>query len=125
MISRRVLACTCVAIAASLTGCVAHKVQIVNREITEQTWLSFLEDAKTTKEEVLSRLGRPSAKFEGGSILTYRLDDKYQVVPRDYGARAKSWGLGRPSVWKRGRYSLVLVFDPAMILQRHSLVRVR
>ena len=113
----------CLLLALTLTGCAAHKVQTVNTEITKQTWLSFLKDGKTTTAEVLSRLGTPSAQFEGRRILTYRLDGKYQVVARNYDMQL--YGGRKLSVWKRAQYSLVLVFDAVEILQRHSLLRIR
>ncbi len=112
----------CLLLALILTGCAAHETQTVSSEITKQTWLSFLRDGKTLKAEVLSRLGTPSAEFEGSRILTYRLDGRYEVVVSDYKAHAIG---GRLSEWKRAQYSLVLVFDADKILQRHSLVRVR
>ena len=112
----------CLLLSLILTGCAAHKVQTVSREITQQTWLSFLKDGKTPKAEALSRLGTPSAQFEGRRILTYRLDGKYEVVVSDYKAHSVGEIL---SEWKRAQYSLVLVFDADKILQRHSLVRVR
>jgi len=105
-----------------LTGCAAHETQTVSSEITKQTWLSFLRDGKTPKAEALSRLGNPSAQFEGNRILTYRLDSRYKVVVPDYTVLADG---GRLSGWEGAQYSLVLVFDSDKILQRHSLVRVR
>ncbi len=46
--------------------------QIVNKE-TEAKWVSYLEDGRTTKQQVLLRLGLPSAQFERERILTYRM----------------------------------------------------
>ncbi len=118
----------CVLIVSTLTGCAAHNMQIVDRETIEQTLLAFLEDGKTTKKELLSRLEEPSAQFEGGRILTYRLDRKFKVVTPEDESSPSFW-YGDPgkrlSLWKRARYSLVLVFDAGGVLQRHSLVRVR
>jgi len=64
----------------ALTGCAAHKVESVNREAIEHTGLSFLKNGQTNKEDVLSGLGIPSAQFEKGRILTYRLDGIYRPV---------------------------------------------
>jgi hypothetical protein len=58
------------------------------------------------------RLGSPSAQFEGERILTYRLTR--ELAPT---RETTSWN----AAW----YSLVLVFDPAHVLQRHRLVEVR
>jgi len=97
--------------------------QIVNRE-TEAKWLSYLEDGRTTKEDVLLRLGLPSAQFEGERILTYRMmlskEEGLVVVSRELDAR-DPW----LSQWAKAEYSLVLVFDEQHILRRHSLLRVR
>lgn len=35
--------------------------------------LDFLEDGRTTREDALLALGDPSASYETGRILTYRL----------------------------------------------------
>ena len=112
---RKFLACPVLVFA--LMACTAHKVQTIDPGVTRNTSLSFLKDSQSTKEELLSNLGAPSAQFEAGRILTYRLDGKYQAIPRPSGQS--------PAPWNRAQYSLVLVFDAAGILQRHSLVRVR
>jgi len=109
-----------VLISLALTGC-AHNVQTVNREIAQHAGLSFLRNGETTKAEVLSRLGRKYAQFDGGRLLAYRLDGKYQVVARDFTNYHSRGHLE----WGNGKYSLVLVFDENEMLQRHSLVRVR
>lgn len=77
--------------------------------------LDFLQDGRTTKEEVFLRLAEPSATFEDGRIFTYRLNEDeggYTIK----GAKSKGWS---------GKYSLVLSFDEGGILRRHSLVRVQ
>jgi len=108
----------CPVLVFALTGCgSAHKLQTIDPGVTGHTRLSFLKDSQTTKKEVLLNLGTLSVQFEEGRILTYRLDGKYQAVPRPSGQS--------PTPWHRAQYSLVLVFDAAGILQRHSLVRVR
>jgi hypothetical protein len=68
------------------------------------------------------QLGQPSGRFEGEKILTYRLgyepkNQGYYVVERE--ANANSW-----PTWMRAKYSLVLVFSDASLLQKHSLVEV-
>ena len=89
--------------------------------------LDFLEDGKTTKEEVLLELGQPSGRFEGENILTYRLGGEeksqgYFLIRREYPNRSalKGW-----SGWRVAKYSLVLVFDPQNILREHSLVQIK
>lgn len=84
--------------------------------------LDFLADGETTREEVVLKLGQPSGKFERENILTYRLgfepkNKGYFLVERE--TQPTGW-----PTWVRARYSLVLVFDEAGVLRRHSLVEV-
>jgi hypothetical protein len=84
--------------------------------------LSFLADGKTTKEDVIMKLGQPSGQFEAEKILTCRLgyepkNNGYAVVERE------ATGSGWPT-WTAAKFSLVLVFDDAGILQKHSFVKV-
>ena len=84
--------------------------------------LNFLTDGKTKKEEVLTTLGRPSGRFESQKILTYRLgyeakNNGYYVVKRE--PTPSGW-----PVWTLTKFSLILVFDDASVLQKHSLVKV-
>ena len=87
--------------------------------------LSFLNDGKTTKEEVMIKLGQPSGRFEGERILTYRLgfdphNKGYYLVERP-----PNIGFGQSySTWSNTKYSLVLVFDGQNVLREHSLVEV-
>jgi hypothetical protein len=80
--------------------------------------LAFIEDGATTREEVVLRLGQPSASFEGDRILTYRIGEHatqgyYPIVPNQL------------MPWQSVSHSLVLVFDEAGVLAKHSLVAVR
>jgi hypothetical protein len=84
--------------------------------------LVFLTDEKTTRQEVIVALGQPSGRFESERIVTYRLgyepkNNGYYVVEREAGPS------GWPT-WLRAKYSLVLVFDDAGVLRKHSLVEV-
>lgn len=71
---------------------------------------------ETTREEILLKFGEPSASFESGRILTYRIGETegsgYYLVNRQVH-------------WGNTKYSLVLVFDERGILRKHNLVRVR
>lgn len=85
--------------------------------------LDFLADGKTTREEVVLKLGQPSAQFQHENILTYRLN----IEPKNHGY----YVVGREaptefgwSTWSGVKYSLVLVFDEAGVLRKHSLVEV-
>lgn len=79
--------------------------------------LEFLRDGSTTREEVLLKLGEPSATLEAEKILTYRIggdgDLGYFVETR------------KGDSWQNVQYSLVLVFDSNAVLQKHNLVYVR
>lgn len=77
--------------------------------------LGFIEDGRTTREQAFLALGEPSATYEEGRILTFRLgQDKagYFLVDK---------GPGFTSV----KYSLVMSFDDAGLLRRHSLVALK
>lgn len=84
--------------------------------------LTFLVDGKTARQEVVLQLGQPSARFEHERILTYRLgyepkNSGYYVLERN--TSYEGW-----PTWKSANFSLVLIFDEAGVLDRHSLVRV-
>ncbi len=77
--------------------------------------LTFIEDGRTTREQVFLALGEPSSTYEDGRILTFRLgrdDGGYFLVEKAPGFRTV-------------QYSLVLAFDDAGLLRRHSLVTVK
>jgi hypothetical protein len=84
--------------------------------------LSYLQEGKTTREEAILRLGVPSADFEKGRILTYRIaqsGDDIIVQSR------QSLGEGVPQNALCANYSLVLVFDDKGVLKKQSLVPVK
>ena len=81
--------------------------------------LDFLTPGTTSRAEVIKHLGPPSARFERGGILTYRIIRRPEytsdyAVPRCPGG---SWGAVK--------YSLVLTFDSQDVLQKDALVEVR
>jgi hypothetical protein len=104
-----------VALFLGLIGCATqHPVPLK----TQEELLSFLEDGKSAKEGVILKLGQPTGQFEGEKILTYRMtltEEEGLVATRPAGQGG----------WQLARYSLVLVFDDAHILQKHNLVQVR
>jgi hypothetical protein len=84
--------------------------------------LNFLADDETTRAEVLVTLGQPSGQFAADKILTYRLgydpgNHGYYPVERE--PTPSGW----PN-WSLAKFSLVLVFDEAGMLRKHSLVKV-
>ncbi len=84
-------------------------------------WLAFLSDGKTTREEVLFRLGTPSAHLEGERILTYAFSRNTGGAWRLAG---RNWNRAQqaPVFTEYPIRSLVLVFAADGRLVRHSLV---
>lgn len=74
-----------------------------------------------TREDVLIRLGLPSAQFEGERILTYQLVADLQTGTWVIRAPQRDFQSGFRA-WDNLTCSLVLVFDDAGILERSSLV---
>jgi hypothetical protein len=79
--------------------------------------LTFLEEANTTREEVLLRLGQPSGSFEQERIFTYRIGEDSEQGRYVVSAKAMM-------PWQNVHYSLVLVFDEAGTLKKQRLVTV-
>lgn len=85
--------------------------------------LGFIQDGTTTREEVILKLGIPTAQFEGEKILTYQLRVDRNGV----------WHLVAPQInattglrqWREETCSLVLAFDDKGVLSRHSLVEAK
>lgn len=76
--------------------------------------IDFLDDGVTRREEVLAKLGPPSARFEDLRILAYRLasDDGGYLLAASSGS------------WADTEFNLMLIFDRDGLLQRHALVRI-
>jgi hypothetical protein len=114
--------CSLLILLALLASCATPKVQPLPAEqVIRSDLLSFIRDGATTREEVLLKLGRPSAEFEGQRILTYqiRIDKEgtaHVFWPRRSEQNAVLLG------WDTDIHSLVLVFGRSGVLERHSLV---
>jgi hypothetical protein len=98
-------------LAICLVGCAATAIPGASPDL-----LGFLVAGRTTRSQVLTTLGQPSARFEGDRILTYRIGHRneqgyFVSVPEEYGWTAQ--------------YSLVLVFNSRGVLQKQNLVEVR
>ena len=98
-------------ISLPLAGCVTPQLP------ADPHLLDVLQDGHTPKETALLKFGQPSAVFESGRILTYRLGKELE---RGYFIRQAT-----ATNWLGVSFSLVLVFDEHEVLQRHSLVPVR
>lgn len=83
---------------------------------SSRTWLTFLEDGRTTRETIVHQLGAPLGTYDGERILSYTLggdkDEGYIVV---------NASIASPDT----KYNLVLVFDEHDVLARHALIRIR
>lgn len=105
-----------------LTG---YPGQVIANESIQQKWLPFIEDGKTTKEEVVLKLGIPSGQFEGERILVYKMSfvekEGFKVVSRYINIYSNPRFHGRDI----SEYNLVLVFDKRNVLQRHSLLSIK
>ncbi|HJV89719.1 MAG TPA: hypothetical protein VJ623_05385 [Holophagaceae bacterium] len=105
---------------ALLLGCDDPSFTLQKFQEFQQGVLGFLEEGRTTRQEVLLRLGTPASAFEGERILTYDFVRQADGGWHRVGATTSSeWRYG----YVPGACSLVLVFSPEGILLRRSLVR--
>lgn len=108
-------------LAGLLTACATPRIQSAGAELLSTPLLSFIRDGVTTREEVLLKLGAPSADFEEHRILTYRLVPDREGTLHVLWPRASTTRSGFTE-WAPGVYSLVLVFKGDGVLEKHSLV---
>ncbi len=110
-----------VVMASLLVACATQTVKpVAPASLPEIRVLSFLRDDETTREQVLLRLGVPTAQLEGDRILMYQLNT--DAKGRWY-LSAPEWDSAEGMrTWRTGTSSLVLVFDDSGVLRRHSLV---
>lgn len=106
---------------ALLAGCAPPQLRQAAPAELRQEWLAFLCDGKTTREEVLLRLGTPSAHLEGERILTYAYSRNGEGA---WAPAGRIWGRAQKlPVYSDPRVSsLVLVFAADGRLVRHGLV---
>lgn len=106
---------------ALLAGCTPPLLRESTPAEAQVEWLAFLSDGKTTREDVLLRLGTPSARLEGERILTYAFS---RNAAGAWGRAGRSWGRAQKApIFTDSRiHSLVLVFAADGRLVRHSLV---
>ena len=105
-----------------VAACATPKVQPLPAERAMRSdLLSFIQDGITTRERVLLNLGTPSAQFENGRILTYQVRFHKSGALHLVGPRRSA---ENPLLtnWEPGILSLVLVFGPDGLLEKHSLV---
>ncbi|MFN7958979.1 MAG: hypothetical protein U0P46_11755 [Holophagaceae bacterium] len=100
-------------------GCIDPALVQEKTRAFEAGLLEFIQEGRTTRQEILLRLGAPSAAFEGGRILTY----DFVMEPSGEWRRVGATGVsGWSTAWPRTA-SLVLVFGPEDRLVRQNLVK--
>jgi len=83
--------------------------------LPRQDLLNFVIDGRTTCGELHDHLGSPSASYESGRLITYRIAED--------GQRRYSVFVGRN--WSGAKYSFVVTCGAEGIVTRHSLVNVK
>ncbi|MGO9136266.1 MAG: hypothetical protein ACLP9S_08385 [Syntrophales bacterium] len=100
-----------------ITGCGAPSLRPVDTNL-EKTWLSFIEDGKTTKAEILLKYGAPVKLFAKESILIYIMQpDETKGFINVSGSASREY--------PRGDYHFVFVFDEHNVLKNHSFLKVK
>lgn len=97
--------------AIMIAGCATVVAPLEPPLVSER--LPFIYDGKTSKEEVLSRLGEPDSRYEGGRILTYKMCEDISLEGRLRFSNSCS---------PKRTNTLILVFGPDDLIERHSLV---
>jgi hypothetical protein len=77
--------------------------------------LNFVIDGRTECSELRDHLGSPSASYESGGLITYRIAEDGQRRYSVFAVRD----------WSGARYSFVVTCDPGGIVTLHSLVHVK
>ncbi|HSN59548.1 MAG TPA: hypothetical protein VLR49_01335 [Ferruginibacter sp.] len=100
-----------------------NKLYVADSEF-EKKYLPFLIDKKSSREELIIKLGEPSWAFENGSILTYRIsiDNKGNLLPLRIENNKNDQNISYTNPVYKKYYSLVLVFSENNILEKHSLL---
>jgi hypothetical protein len=99
-----------------VAGCAASTVTPADPQIVSQK-LPFILDGKTPRKEILSNLGEPNYRHEGGRIFAYKMWMCAMEEQRPMIAETRCRD--------QGTYNLILVFGPNNLVERHSLVRVK
>ena len=58
---------------ALLVGCTARDDTYVTETYVSERWLPFIQNGKTTRNELVALLGEPTRSYQDGKILAYRL----------------------------------------------------
>ena len=96
-----------------LASCATIVVPLEPQLVSER--LPFIRDGKTSKQEVLSRLGEPDSRYEGEQILTYVMCEDISL-----GGGVRLSHTVPCSLYHTN--NLILVFGPDDLIVRHSMV---
>ena len=74
---------------ASILACAHEKLDesFVSEPYVRERWLSYLEDGKTKRDDIIRRLGEPTSSYKGNTILGYRLilvEDGRDISEKEY-----------------------------------------
>jgi hypothetical protein len=122
LIGKAVLVFSALSLIILTIGCATPTLQPADPQLLfKSDMLSFIRDGVTTREEVVVKLGIPSAQIEGDRILMFQMradkEGKWHLTAPQWNATT---GL---RAWATGTCSLVLVFGEDGVLRKHSLVR--
>jgi hypothetical protein len=100
---------------ASILACAHEKLDesFVSEPYVRERWLSYLEDGKTKRDEILRRLGDPTCSFQNNTILGYRLllvEEGRDISEKEYRSvliNVDSAYLGGYYVWVNNRRKLL------------------
>jgi hypothetical protein len=99
-----------------VAGCAISTVAPEDPQVVSEI-LPFIRDGKTPRKEILSRLGEPDYRHEGGRILGYKM---WMCAMEEQRPLIAETRCRLP-----GAYNLVLVFGSNNLVERHSMVRVK
>lgn len=106
-----------------LAACQAPRETTVEPDPWTLPPLCALQEGATTREQALSALGKPSASFQMGQILTWRL--VYETPGRIHSLPAQVAGDQPELADFRGvDFSLVIAFDSSGVLKAKRLAKV-
>jgi uncharacterized protein YceK len=106
---RPVVIAVALAVTAAMSGCGMPLHRIAEEEAAKRA--GFVRVSRTTRDEVVRRLGPPGSAFEDGRIVAYAL--------RDSDGKLQLAGTASPDFY------LMLVYSPEGVVVRRSLVQTR